>query len=80
MLKQNWPSTATPKPTNLLEDVIQETRNKRSPDMHRFLFSGLTVQEKIEYGAVVERLGGIVYDVQYFNTECTHVICNAPSR
>ena len=79
MVKQNWSSSTTPKPTNLLEEE-EEGRNKKISDMYRFLFSGLTVQEKIEYGAVVERLGGIVYDVQYFNTECTHVICNAPSR
>ena len=79
MVKQNWSSSTTPKPTNLLEEE-EEGRNKKTSDMYRFLFSGLTVQEKIEYGAVVERLGGIVYDVQYFNTECTHVICNAPSR
>ena len=79
MVKQNWSSSTTPKPTNLLEEE-EEGRNQKTSDMYRFLFSGLTVQEKIEYGAVVERLGGIVYDVQYFNTECTHVICNAPSR
>lgn len=42
--------------------------------------SGMTVQEKINYGAIIEQLGGVVYDVQYFSTQCTHVIFNAPSR
>lgn len=80
------PQSTTPKPqmpTNLLLDDNGDTdliKSQETKDKYRFLFSGMTVQEKIEYGAIIEQLGGTVYDVQYFNVQCTHVIISTPSR
>lgn len=32
------------------------------------------LQEKIDYAAIVENLGGVFYDTQYFTQACTHVV------
>lgn len=32
------------------------------------------LQERLEYGALVEKLGGQVLDRQHFDTECTHLV------
>jgi len=72
-----------PEAINLLSDDEEEKENiKRNVNSqkYRFLMSGMNVQEKIDYAALIERLGGEVFDVQYFNPQCTHVILNAPSR
>ena len=77
------PDTSSNKPTNLLQnddEKDEESKRKQTKEKYRFLFSGLTAQEKITYGAVVEKLGGEFLEVQYFTTQCTHVIVNAPSR
>ena len=77
----NLPNILLFRNTITTENGETTLRNEEgTADKFRFLFSGLTAQEKIEYGAVVEELGGTVYDVQYFNTQCTHVIVNIPSR
>ena len=49
-------------------------------DRYRFIFSGLTPHEKIDYAALVERLGAKYLDAQYFNSNCTHVVAGNPSR
>ena len=67
------------KPTDLLYDE-EEAARQETADKYRFLFSGLTAQEKIEYGAIIEQLGGTLYDVQYFNMQSTHIVINTLSR
>ncbi|XP_015753275.1 PREDICTED: DNA topoisomerase 2-binding protein 1-like [Acropora digitifera] len=40
----------------------------------------MTPQEKIDYSALIEQLGGQVFDTVYFNPECTHVVVGKPNR
>ncbi|PVD37157.1 hypothetical protein C0Q70_04152 [Pomacea canaliculata] len=44
------------------------------------LISGMAQQERLEYGALVEKLGGQVLDRQHFDTECTHLVVGQPTR
>ena len=30
--------------------------------------------EKVDYGALIEKLGGEVKDAQYFDPSCTHIV------
>ena len=66
---------------NLLEEkkqlVPSETGKAKA---HRIMLSGMTPQEKIDYSALVEHLGGKVFDAQHFTPQCTHVVVGNPSR
>ena len=44
----------------------------------KFLFTGMGQQEKIDYSALIEQLGGEVKDAQYFDATCTHIIVGKP--
>lgn len=48
--------------------------------MPKFQLSVMTPQEKIDYSALIEQLGGQVFDTVYFNPECTHVVVGKPNR
>lgn len=71
-----------PEIINLLYDENEEEEKKKRENSkkYKFLLSGMTAQDKIEYGAIIEKLGGVLFDVQYFNTQCSHVVISAPSR
>ena len=67
-----------PEPVNLLEEVPAEsTRTKTMPKFH---LSVMTPQEKIDYSALIEELGGTVFDSVYFNPDCSHVVIGKPNR
>jgi topoisomerase (DNA) II binding protein 1 len=40
----------------------------------------MTPQEKMDYSALIEELGGQVFDTQYFKTDCSHVVVGKPNR
>ncbi|XP_065649740.1 DNA topoisomerase 2-binding protein 1-A isoform X1 [Hydra vulgaris] len=75
--------------TNLLSEHLKnneivfnhgQNNSIKNNENYQFLLSGMTAQEKINYAAIIEELGGIVHDVQYFNVMCTHVVVSVPNR
>ncbi|XP_022099813.1 DNA topoisomerase 2-binding protein 1-like isoform X2 [Acanthaster planci] len=46
----------------------------------KFLLSGMRQEEKIDYSALVEQLGGVVNDEMYFDPSCTHLVVGNPTR
>ncbi|XP_038058613.1 DNA topoisomerase 2-binding protein 1-like isoform X1 [Patiria miniata] len=46
----------------------------------KFLLSGMRQEEKIDYSALVEQLGGEVKDEMYFDPSCTHLVVGNPTR
>lgn len=69
-----------PQPISLLEEDDQETIKQESRKKYKFLLSAMEPQEKIRYSALVEKLGGVICEAQYFTMECTHAIVGTPSR
>ena len=70
--------TLKPAPVNLLDGTeLEQTRALTTP---KFQLSVMTPQEKIDYSALIEQLGGQVFDTVHFNPECTHVVVGKPNR
>ncbi len=38
------------------------------------MLSGMKDDEKVDYGALIETLGGEVKNAQYFDPSCTHIV------
>ena len=57
-----------------------ELENVRPQKAPKFLLSAMSQQEKIDYGALIEELGGQVFDNQYFSPECCHIIVGQLTR
>ncbi|XP_061413501.1 DNA topoisomerase 2-binding protein 1 [Lethenteron reissneri] len=48
---------------------------------HRyFQLSSMSAQERIDYLQLIEQLGGVVLDKQYFDPSCSHIIVGNPLR
>ena len=45
----------------------------------KFLLSGMSQEEKIDYSALIEALGGVVKDGMYFDPTCTHLVVGESS-
>lgn len=72
--------TLKPQPVNLLDGTALAQTQPRGPTTPKFHLSVMTPQEKIDYSALIEQLGGQVFDTVYFNPECTHVVVGKPNR
>ena len=72
--------TLKPPPVNLLEGTELDHTQTRAVTTPKFQLSVMTPQEKIDYSALIEQLGGQVFDTVYFNPECTHVVVGKPNR
>ena len=72
--------TFKPQPVNLLDGAALAQTQPRGPTTPKFHLSVMTPQEKIDYSALIEQLGGQVFDTVYFNPECTHVVVGKPNR
>ncbi|KAJ3041834.1 DNA topoisomerase 2-binding protein 1 [Rhizophlyctis rosea] len=46
----------------------------------RFLLTGLPMNDRPRYAAIVRRLGGKVIDSEFWNDECTHLVVGKPNR
>lgn len=53
---------------------------RRSTSSPYFLLSGLSAHEKNKYSEIINRLGGHVMEMQYFDAKCTHVVVGVPTR
>ena len=68
-----------PDPVSLLdpaEDVVK-TEEKPRP---KFILSTMNPREKIDYAALIEHLGGLLFDNQFFNPESRHTIAGQLSK
>ena len=72
--------TLKPPPVNLLDGTELDQTQTRALTTPKFQLSVMTPQEKIDYSALIEQLGGQVFDTVYFNPECTHVVVGKPNR
>ena len=73
--------TLKPQPVNLLDGTaLDQTPTRAAVTTPKFQLSVMTPQEKIDYSALIEQLGGQVFDTVYFNPECTHVVVGKPNR
>lgn len=72
--------TLKPLPVNLLDGMELDQTQTRALTTPKFQLSVMTPQEKIDYSALIEQLGGQVFDTVYFNPECTHVVVGKPNR
>lgn len=68
-----------PEPVSLLDPAV-ELENIRPQQTRKFLLSGMSQQEKIDYGALIEELGGELFDNKYFNPVCCHIIVGQINR
>eukprot|EP00794_Sanderia_malayensis_P005713 gene5713-6413_t len=74
-------SIQPPEPVNLLGGEEDDMPMKKDySKTHRFLLSSLTPQEKIRYSAIIEEIGGVIYDDLCFRSDCTHVIAGSANR
>ena len=69
-----------PAPVNLLDENDPEENANIENKTYKFILSAMTPQEKIHYSAMIEELGGLICDSQYFTLECSHVIVGTPNR
>uniref|UniRef100_A0A673ZLS3 DNA topoisomerase II binding protein 1 n=1 Tax=Salmo trutta TaxID=8032 RepID=A0A673ZLS3_SALTR len=66
-------SPVPPEPQTEEESVAE----KKPP---RFQLSSLIPQERIDYTALIDELGGVVLDKQCFDPSCSHIIVGTPLR
>uniref|UniRef100_A0A8C4Q3B7 DNA topoisomerase II binding protein 1 n=1 Tax=Eptatretus burgeri TaxID=7764 RepID=A0A8C4Q3B7_EPTBU len=46
----------------------------------KFQLSSMSPQDKIDYSQLIEEVGGLVLDKQYFDPDCTHIVVGVPLR
>ncbi|XP_026148420.1 DNA topoisomerase 2-binding protein 1 isoform X2 [Mastacembelus armatus] len=59
------------------EPQVEKKEEKQSPI---FQLSSLSPQERIDYGHLIEELGGVVLDKQSFDPSSSHIIVGTPMR
>uniref|UniRef100_A0A673ZN18 DNA topoisomerase II binding protein 1 n=1 Tax=Salmo trutta TaxID=8032 RepID=A0A673ZN18_SALTR len=59
-------------------DTEEESVAEKKPP--RFQLSSLIPQERIDYTALIDELGGVVLDKQCFDPSCSHIIVGTPLR
>nr|XP_006821607.1 PREDICTED: DNA topoisomerase 2-binding protein 1-like [Saccoglossus kowalevskii] len=76
------PTTPEAPPVRLLltKPAVALAPEERVYKPPRILLSSMTQQEKIQYGALIEELGGTVSETQYYDRTCTHVVVGSPTR
>uniref|UniRef100_A0A6Q2ZMD9 BRCT domain-containing protein n=1 Tax=Esox lucius TaxID=8010 RepID=A0A6Q2ZMD9_ESOLU len=77
LLTPKAPSIAFPLANPPVPPGPQVTTEKEPP---RFQLSSLNPQERIDYSALIEELGGVVLDKQCFDPSCSHIIVGNPLR
>uniref|UniRef100_A0A674AT78 DNA topoisomerase II binding protein 1 n=1 Tax=Salmo trutta TaxID=8032 RepID=A0A674AT78_SALTR len=78
LLTPKAPSIAFPLANPPVPPEPQESEAEKEPP--RFQLSSLNPQERIDYSALIEELGGVVLDKQCFDPSCSHIIVGSPLR
>lgn len=68
-----------PEPVSLLDPAEEIVKVKEKP-RPKFTLSTMSQQEKIDYGALIENLGGLVFDSTFFNPTSRHTIAGSLNR
>ena len=68
-----------PEPAGLL-DFAEEPANVVEKPRPKFILSALSQQEKTDYGALIEELGGVMFDNPVFNPASRHTIAGQLMR
>ncbi|XP_055995895.1 DNA topoisomerase 2-binding protein 1-like [Ostrea edulis] len=74
--RQSEPSVPSPQPVTIVHDVKED--RKSAPPI--FILSGMSQEERDDYGVLVENLGGRMLDGQNFDPSCTHLVIGVPAR
>uniref|UniRef100_UPI00358F4402 DNA topoisomerase 2-binding protein 1 isoform X2 n=1 Tax=Myxine glutinosa TaxID=7769 RepID=UPI00358F4402 len=76
--KANPPSTFAPEH----QMVTGDGPGKEDAEMlqKKFQLSSMSPQDKIDYSQLIEEIGGLVLDKQYFDPDCTHILVGVPLR
>ncbi|XP_067686474.1 DNA topoisomerase 2-binding protein 1-like [Haliotis asinina] len=61
-------------------EIMEEEQKKKERKLPVILVSGMQHDERVDYGALVEQLGGKLLDSQHFDTSCTHLVVETPAR
>ncbi|RUS70584.1 hypothetical protein EGW08_021654 [Elysia chlorotica] len=71
----------SPQPVELLSEESSESRSaSKPPPVPVFLISGMTNEERVDYSALVEQLGGRMVEIQHFDPTATHLVVGQPAR
>ncbi|XP_021386928.2 DNA topoisomerase 2-binding protein 1 [Lonchura striata] len=73
----NPPVAPEPKEKVVTEDEKADEEIEKLP---KFQLSSLNPQERFDYCHLIEKLGGIVLEKQYFDPSCTHIVVGHPLR
>lgn len=82
-LSKKLETVEAPQPIELLSDDEPLDAPSAVVDMEKppcFLLSGIMQTERVDYGALIEELGGIVMEGQNYHDLCTHLIVGTPTR
>ncbi|XP_064597636.1 DNA topoisomerase 2-binding protein 1-like [Liolophura sinensis] len=69
-----------PEPIELIEEEGKEGEDDPAPPPPVFIVSGMQQQERDDYGALVEQLGGRMLEGQHYDSSCTHLVVGNPTR
>ncbi|NWT83258.1 TOPB1 protein, partial [Lanius ludovicianus] len=73
----NPPVAPEPKEKVVTEDKKADEETEK---VRKFQLSSLNPQERFDYCHLIEELGGIVLEKQYFDPGCTHIVVGHPLR
>ncbi|KAK3788086.1 hypothetical protein RRG08_009018 [Elysia crispata] len=80
-LAQPSSHVGSPQPVELLSEESSESRPAdKPPTVPVFLISGMTNEERVDYSALVEQLGGRMVEIQHFDPAATHLVVGQPAR
>ncbi|KAH9488852.1 hypothetical protein Btru_058685, partial [Bulinus truncatus] len=68
-----------PQAVELISEESAENLNVINP-VPIFIMSGLQIEERLHYSALVEQLGGKSLESAHFHSSCTHLIAAQPAR
>ncbi|KAK6180631.1 hypothetical protein SNE40_008642 [Patella caerulea] len=70
----------SPEPVELIEDDHHHDDDDLQTPRYIFLLSGMTNEERVDYGALIEQLGGKFVDGQNYDSAATHLVTGCPGR
>ncbi|KAL5010099.1 hypothetical protein ScPMuIL_012404 [Solemya velum] len=68
----------SPEPVNIVEEAHPQIKDKNVS--YVFILSGMSQEERDDYGALVEQLGGKMLELQNYDPQCTHLVVGTPAR
>ncbi|XP_029646885.1 DNA topoisomerase 2-binding protein 1-like isoform X1 [Octopus sinensis] len=81
-LSKKLETVAAPQPIEFLsdDDTQDNATTGTMVESPCFLLSGISPSERVDYGALIEELGGTVIEGQIYHESCTHLVIGCPTR